>query len=1165
MHSRPSIVSQQHTPQPTPTGNLRGLHDANEAKANRKADIERRCQRMNPPIPANVLRHMDSFRAAIQISQPMNDDAWSVLEPRLVAQLPAAQQAEAEHVSRVPSLPKTSDRRHVDSNSKESKELMDREWDEAQRPVRDRLSTIADEFINKHWDGGSAVTFESSPKFAVDVLVHVRRMFHTEATNESTSFVPDHHQSLPATRLPPPKPKLVLDSMKWVYDNKIKNLTEQHRKELFMCNGAGCEGNPKLYGFEGIVQHYGAKHTNAFSVGNVIVAWREAEWPEETPFHPDPASLKHTFHSAPGMTAHSGFGNYYGGYSRAGTSTPHMQAHLPQASPGPYRYGGHYVGPFAPPQMASSAMSGYEFGQPYGTPIEPYQYQSMAPPGYGSHPGNGYMTSPAMSNIAIAPPPSGPPSGPGARDTLHRSDDTNHRTSLFDNQVSTVIEMAQDIWKQTSGIKEFPHNLRIYVLLQRVISKFHMEFNHEPILDHFIDAFSSHEVPRTLKNASGLSCKACQEEYSPYSRQEDRKAYTVLDLFLHFRSHHSGPQASGYTNGPLPGSLDWKENMIELPSDRAISGLIHAPGMNDDKLHMVATVFPTLFPTPLPKIGKTDNDEVDSPARSLPKDTKDVTSIGETSGLLQETSRPPSLASPYAGSPNPPKPTDDEYDPLRPSLPGPTRVPTRTHARRISYRETSPNETRYRYLGDPRRHVGQLQKSTVAVMGADNNVLQHPIGSGRRDLEHNQEYLEYVPSPRHREADPVLDDIEDRRPLYRDEEAYFRSSRDEVLFAQPRAGRFESEYRPVPRYVRYPEDESRYHRPQPRTEHESLGPSPVNEKSAADHFLDEFVPTQSANRSEGPGAPPHMGMHRPPFIGPDPEDGSRYTPPPASFIVPEGITDQRRSNVPHRTASSASNGSRNDDHTLAGRRVPTPDSIRGLRRPGPYRRRDRPHEHVPARYHRYMGTSNDEPYSRGTSMSRSQSKRYEEQRRRINQQETPQPGAEQESTFSRDQSVERVPADDAPYHSRRPPREYVSVQDRLHPYSPPRFRYADSHYEDASHGDSAPRYIDEYGRPLDDYEFVHVPRESRRVSHASHMHGRYVGYQHERVQYIPLSHDRPLPSQHDGDPDHIYYEGRERPLPPHRPLYEPATAYEVSRTDTSLPQIKVENPPVPEL
>lgn len=1165
MQSRLSIVSQQHTPQPTPTGNHRGLHDANEAKASRKADIERRCQRMNPPIPANVLRHMDSFRAAIQISQPMNDDAWSVLEPRLVAQLPAAQQAEVEHVSRVPSLPKTSDRRFLDSNSKESKEVMDREWDEAQRPVRDKLSTIADDFISKDWDGGRAVTYESSPQFAVDVLVHVRRIFHAETANESTTSGLGRDENSPSTRLLLPKPKLVLDSMKWVYDNKIKNLTEQYRKELFLCYGAGCEGNTKFYGFEGIVQHYGAKHTNAFSVGNVIVAWREAEWPEETPFHPDPTSVKHAFHSTSGSTVHSGYGGYYGGYSRAGTSTPHMQAHLPQASPGPYRYGGHYPGPFAPPQLSAAALPGYEFNQPYGAPMESYQYQSMAPPGYGSHSGNGYMTSPAMSNIAIAPPPSGPPSGSGVRDTLHRSDDTNHRTSLFDKQVSTVMEVAQDIWKQTSGIKDLPNSLRIYVLLQRVISKFHMEFNYEPSLDHFIDAFSSHEVPRALKNAPGLSCKACQEEYSRHGRQEERKTYTVLNLFLHFRSQHSGPHTPGYINGPLPSSLDWKENMIELPSDRAISGLIHAPGMDDDKLHMVATVFPMLFPTPLPKIGKTDNGEVDSPARSLPKDTKGAASFGGTPGLPRGASGPPSLASPYAGSPNPPNPTDDEYDPQRPSLPSQARISTRTHARRISYRETSPNEYRYRYLGESRQSVGFLQKPSIKVIGADNNVPQQLMGSGRPDFPHNQDYVEYVPSPRRREAVTLHDDNEEREPSYRDGEAYYRSSRDEVVFAQPRTGRFEPEYRHVPRYARYVKDESRHHRFQLRTESETLGPSPVNEKSAADHFLDEFVPNQSTNRPEGPGAP-RVGIHQPPSIGQDPEDGSRFTPPPANIIAPGGILDQHRPNIPHRTASSASNGSRNDDHNLSTRRVPTPDSILGLRRPGPYRRRDRYHEHVPARYHRYMGTSRDEPYSRGTSMSRSQSKRYEEQRRRIDQQETPQPGGEQDSTFSRDQSVERVPADDPPYHSRHPPREYVSVQDRLHPYSPPRLRYADSHYDDAPHSDPAPRYIDEYGRPLDDYEVIQVPREPRRASHTSHSHGRYVGYQPDRLQYIPLSYDRSLPGQHESDYDHVYYEGRERHLPPRRPLYEPANAYEVSRTDTTLPQIKVENPPpVPEL
>jgi hypothetical protein len=60
----------------------------------RKTNIERRCQQMDPPISAAVLRHMDSFRASIQIAQPMTDYAWSILQPRLLAQLPAARQAE---------------------------------------------------------------------------------------------------------------------------------------------------------------------------------------------------------------------------------------------------------------------------------------------------------------------------------------------------------------------------------------------------------------------------------------------------------------------------------------------------------------------------------------------------------------------------------------------------------------------------------------------------------------------------------------------------------------------------------------------------------------------------------------------------------------------------------------------------------------------------------------------------------------------------------------------------------------------------------------------------------------------------------------------------------------------------------------------------------------
>lgn len=1138
IHSRPPTVAQPYTPQP---GNLRGLHDANVVKATRKADIERRCQQMRPSIPPNVLRHMDSFMAAIQISQPMTDDAWSLLEPRLVAQLPAAQQAEADHVSRLTTHPKTLDRRPSEVNPKETKEIMDREWDEAQRPIRDKLSAIADDFINRDWDGGRAVTYESSPKFAVDVLVYVRRIFKAEAANESATSVQGHSQDTSCNGSDSNKPKLVLDSMKWVYDNKIKNLTEQFRKELFLCYGSGCEGNTRFYGFEGVVQHFGAKHTNAFSVGNVVVAWREAEWPEETPFHPDPTSVKPAFHSASSTAAHSGYGAYYGGYSRAGTSTPHMQAHLPQASPGPYQYNGHYVGPFAPPQIGSSGMPGYEYNQSYGSSMDAYQYRTMAPPGYGTHPGNGYMTSPAMSSTAIAPPPTGPSQ---AASMSHRSDDVNHRTSLFDKQVSTVIEMALDIWKQTSGVKDLPNSLRVYVLMQRVISKFHVDFNHGPNLDHFIDAFSSHQVPRALKNAPGLSCKACQDEPSHYPRQEERKTYTVSSLFLHFKSQHLGSQVPIFGNAHLPKSLDWKEDMIELPSDRLISGLIHAPGMDDDKLHTVATVFPKLFPTPLPRIGKIDDGE------SMPEDPKGTANGNGTSGVSIGGSGPSSLASPYTGSPKLSKPTEDEYDPLRPALSTQARISSRANGR-TSYRGSSADH-RQRYYVEPRYQVGQPQKPTFVVQGANKQSFPQPLDPSREEFARPQEYIEYAPGPRHhRESEPVYEEYQGRRPLYHDEEAYYR--RDEVVLAHPRAGRYEEDYRPVSRHVRYVEDDARHPGHQLREEHGSIGPSPVDGKSAADRLLEDFAPN-STIASAGPGAP-RLEVHQPVAAGPKPDDGSRYTPPLPSFVVPEMIPEQRRPHVPpHRTASTVSNGSRNDEYHTSGRQVPTPDNTQGPRRPGPQRRRDRYQDHTPSRYYRYLGAAREEPYARGSSMSRSQSKRYEEQRRRINQQETPQPGAEQDATYSRDQSVERGAAEEPLVQTRRPQQDYVSVQDRLHPYSPPRYRYADSRYTEEPHGGRPPMYVDEYGRALDDYEVIQMPRDPRPPRHS---YGRYIEYEPEHVQYVPVTYERPHARHYQGVPEYVYHEGREGPLPPRRPRYEPE--------EPPPPAIKVENAaPVPE-
>jgi hypothetical protein len=423
--------------------------------------------------------------------------------------------------------------------------------------------------------------------------------------------------------------------------------------------------------------------------------------------------VKHNLHTSNA----TGYGGFYGGFSRAGTSTPHMPTHMPQASPGPYQYAG-YNGPFAPPQVP------YDYSQVYGAPAEGHPYQSMGPPGYGPHPGNpSYMPSPAMINPALAPPPAMPPPPHGLADSVpNGNEDSSHSTASFDKEVSTIIGLAQDMWKQTSGIKDMPNSLRIYVLLHRVISKFHVEFNYEPNLNHFIGALSNHEISKALKNAPGLSCKACQLQTANhlrgayYSKPEERRTYTVLTLFQHFRSQHIVSNPSGIGYGQAPTNLDWKEDMIELPSERFISGLIHAPGMDDDKLLMIATTFPSLFPLPLPTIGKIEDDGLTSPASSGP--AKGALRASGTPGVALDKSG--NTGASRTQSPGPSKPADDEYNPDRPSTATDRggQAPS-IGSRKRSHRD-SPPERGERYYGEPRYYVSYSQ---LPFVGRYANIL----------------------------------------------------------------------------------------------------------------------------------------------------------------------------------------------------------------------------------------------------------------------------------------------------------------------------------------------------------------------------------------------------------------------------------------------------------
>lgn len=652
----------------------RSIWDANEAKTARKNEIERRCQEFNPPIHPSVLRHMKAFQAACQISSPLTEKAWEMLKPRLEAQRDEAEKVEHERAAQMAALQvKLEDRRQQDASLKEVREVLEREWEEVQRPVRERLAGYADEIVQRDWMDGRALSKENCPQFAADLLIELRSRFYTDLAQEDEATLAAGQEIREDPPTGPPTRRLLLENMKWVFDNRIKPLTEQYRKELFLCSGEGCEGNPKWYGFEGIIQHYGAKHTTAFSVGNVVVCWKEADWPEDPPFHADPSKARQFFNGYPsssmagqGPPQHAYPTYPYGGYSQGAASTSQAVSHTPhpfaQSSPGPYGQYGSTNGPFpAPPAPTSASFYGPHPGpQPYGPPLgsfPPYAGSSQAQWHDGSYSHDNYAQFQAPQGSGYTPPGLnfGPPSMSGYGDPaqgqygssgpfgLYRGGPSHDSppapstavsrgapaTNVYREQMQVLTDVARDFWTSTAGIKDLPPSVRLSVVIYHILYHFNLRFGVEPSLDLFADALDSHSYSsmHPLNAVSGLRCKACAMGFlnhaapfnssSSSSRSSERNFSSLLSLILHFKSEHMERAARGAPNAtPVPQS-DWKKDLIELPNNEVISALIQSPGMDDHKLRIIADAFPTLFSSPLPHIGIIPEGEASETGRAV--------------------------------------------------------------------------------------------------------------------------------------------------------------------------------------------------------------------------------------------------------------------------------------------------------------------------------------------------------------------------------------------------------------------------------------------------------------------------------------------------------------------------------------------------------------------
>ena len=688
----------------------------NEAKAFRRAEIERRCAALDPPLTPSLLSHMESFQAAMQITQPMTEQAWQILKPRLLAQLPLAERKEKDRIQQDELIAEDyRQQRQQETQLKDTKETCDREWETFQNPVRNRLGALADEVIESRWQGGRSVTKDISPKFAADVLLQVRQRFYAEIAREDEAAAAIGEPIKTDLIHGPPTRKLILENMKWLFDTKIKPLTDHFQRELFLCNG--CDGNFKFYGFEGVIQHYAAKHTTTLSMGNIVVHWR-AEWPEHPPFNPNPSVSKAAYYKVPtpALSTQTPPLNGQpgpvssGAYSQTSEPDPSVYSQRQENFNQPATFAPKYAGSNQerhsnaipsqsyPSQNSKSGMNSYSEA-PNGYSNQTTNYNSYALPQPGSVPQLHGATYSAQHSLAAfgqgQPTSSSQPyfPGPSAHNygnsqplpyqsnfqngslTTNASNAPGLVSDLYQRQMDEMARLAKDVFIGIGGVKDLPGSVRIFVVIQLTVARFKLTFPNEPSLSMFIDGLDHNATMRPVRSVNGLGCKTCMQSGT------GAKLFTLPHLVNHFRTVHvESPQMLGYSQAP---ELDWKTDMIDLPDASIISKLVNAAGMTDSKLSLIASVFPGCFPHPLPSLrGKPNTGPLPAFRREL--DMADKSLLGSSNKFSSETSahfevplkdrfhgqpyNVPQSASQHTSS-EPPEPAgDDEYDPHRPAL-----------------------------------------------------------------------------------------------------------------------------------------------------------------------------------------------------------------------------------------------------------------------------------------------------------------------------------------------------------------------------------------------------------------------------------------------------------------------------------------------------------------
>ena len=455
--------------------------------------------------------------------------------------------------------------------------------DRVQWQLRGLISAFADEVIKDNWESGRAVNKKNASPFAADVLLRVRgkfyQKFHEQAVGVKAAA--GSEASIKPLRGPWTE-KLTLDTMRWAYDVKIRLYTDPFGKDIFFCSV--CQG-AKAYIFDGVVQHFAAKHTKTLSIGKDFVKWA-AEWPESPIFDPNPEFRAKI---PPGKKTKSPTEKCKPLNEPSFTTKPNSHRHCPclESRDNNADFAERTAGN-VPAYCSSSTGAWYAPPEPRAVPsTPPYSHWTYGFP---------YPYSPWFTNLRVN-------TGFDAeccnkttsiQQRNHGQHNGTPKATLYNpaEQESLMAWTAMDTWHKLTGSKDLPDSIRMCAVIRHAVRKYEQTYNAVAPLRVFERTIIYDEDTLPLRNVTGLLCESCKAE--PDLQLRD-KTYSLECLLKHFTKQHGEDKTT-----PANEQLDWSSCIIRLPQMSVLSRLKDMVLGQAAAFEIVSDMFPWAFGLQMP-------------------------------------------------------------------------------------------------------------------------------------------------------------------------------------------------------------------------------------------------------------------------------------------------------------------------------------------------------------------------------------------------------------------------------------------------------------------------------------------------------------------------------------------------------------------------------------